>query len=42
MQAKGAGGMDLMEKLLEHLQGWEARNGVSFKTAETWGVKNRT
>lgn len=37
MQAEDAGGMDLMEKLLEHLQGQEARNGMSFKNAETWG-----
>ena len=29
--------MDLIEKLLEHLQGQEARNGMSFKNAETWG-----
>lgn len=42
MQAEDAGGMDLMEKLLEHLQGQEARNGMSFKNAETWGRNSRT
>lgn len=47
MEAKGAGagagtgsGGKAFRKQ-EHLQGKEARNGMSFKIVETWGMKSR-
>ena len=35
----GSGGEAFRKQ--EHLQGKEARNGMSFKIAETWGMKSR-